>query len=286
MRKGNLDKRILDAGIKQLVAAELIDKNKQDLRVIPINAGTVNFNFRIENDDRIVLFKVFEKNEILPIDRKTIFSIQAKLSLVGLAAEPLLLSQDERFYCEAWVESSDTLHSKKRALTKQKGLHNQDEVINSLLPDLAEALYNVHNSHVGAPIIDLSAHLKTYWANVKEVDASLSKQFEEMLGFCDSYVEQNRGDFVLCHNDLHMDHVCVNSDIIFDWEYASYGCKYYDIASCSLINSLTEEQMEILCSAYAHLADQDSQHVIRSVRKVLKLTAFTFKLWHLCMDSK
>lgn len=284
MSKGNLDKRLLDAGIKQLVAAELIDK--QDFRVVPINAGTVNFNFRIENNNRSILFKVFENNHILPIDRKTIFSIQAQLSLVGLATEPLFLSQDERFYCEAWVESSITLLSKKRDLVKQKGLHNQVEVTNSLIPDLTEALYNVHNSHVGAPLIDLSAHLRAYWANIKQADANLTQQYKDMLSFCDSYVEQNRGGFVLCHNDLHMDHVCVDSDIIFDWEYASYGCKYYDIASCALMNSFTEEQMELLCLAYAQLSDQDPQTVIGSVKKVLKLTAFTFKLWHLSMDSK
>lgn len=281
--KPTLSERVLNKGINKLVEQELIDNQCSNFSVTPINAGTVNHNFYVADSNRECLFKVFTDNHILPIDRSTVFALQVRLAIIGLAPRPLCLSIDNKYYSEEWVSNSHTLLDEKRVLSKTL---SEKEAITKLTLPLAEALYSVHNSDIRGQLLDLPKHLLSYWSQVKSPSPEFSKEFSMMLKFCEVYFKENKSNFVLCHNDLHLDHVCNKTGIIYDWEYASYGCKYYDIASCALINQFDEEQTRQLCAQYAQLTHENSELVHQAVQNVRKLTAFTFRLWHYAVGQE
>lgn len=275
--KAPLAKGILEKGIKDLHKQGLVDVHCKDYLVKALNAGLINHNYYVADRHHDLLFKVCAKNEILPIDRQVVFDVQTELAIIGMAAKPLYLSANKLYYCEQWQADAKTLLDERHRLISASNTLSQAN--SALIPQLAEALCNVHHSHVKAPVIRLSEHLMAYWSHIKSPSVELQHEYNDMLAFCDMYSIEHRSDFVLCHNDLHMGHVTIDSGIIFDWEYAAYGCRYYDIASSALINEFDQNETQSLCSEYAKLRDQDPVEVYAAVQNVIKLTHFTFKLW-------
>lgn len=275
--KQALNEGLLNKGIKSLVEHQLVNKHCQQFMVTNLNVGSVNHNFHVSDRKRSVLFKLLSENDILPINRQAVFNMQTHLATKGIAPQPLYLSDDKAYYSEQWIPKSHTLLAEKLVLQKQLG---RKEATLHLIPLLAQALIKIHQSSVDAPTLNLTNHLKTYWAHIASPSQALDKEYREILAFCDKYELENKNDYVFCHNDLNMDHVCLNSGVIFDWEYASYGSRYFDIASCALINQFDEDESRHLCDEYAKLNKQKPEIVYRAVQNVSKLTEFTYKLWH------
>jgi thiamine kinase-like enzyme len=213
--KPKVNEQVLNKGINELVEHDLIDSQCSQFEIKEINAGTVNHNFFVRDSRTQLLFKVFANNHALPIDRNLVFTLQTQLAIVGIAPAPLYLSGNQIYYCEQWVNNSHTLLDEKQLLEKSCLAQT---AIQQLLAPLSQALYNVHNAHFGAPALDLSKHLQVYWACIESPSDKLKQEFDDMLNFCDTYMKQHKSEFVLCHNDLHIDHVSQNSDIIYDWE--------------------------------------------------------------------
>jgi len=275
--KAPLAKGILEKGIGELHKQELVDIHCKDYVVKTLDAGLINHNYYVADRHHALLFKVCAKSEILPIDRQMVFDLQTELAMLGMAAKPLYLSANSLYYCEQWQTEAKTLLDERHRLMAASNTHSQAN--SALIPQLAEALYSVHHSYVEAPIIRLSEHFRAYWSHIKSPSLEFQREYSDTLSFCDVYMMEHRSDFVLCHNDLHMGHVAVDSDIIFDWEYAAYGCRYYDIASSALINEFDQNETQILCHEYAKLRDQSPAEVHAAVQNVSRLSQFTCKLW-------
>lgn len=246
--------------LKTLKQYELININSTHFNVSSIPSKLVNKNFKISDGKQTLLLKVFNRNNTLPISRSKIFALQEELAILGLAPLPLFLNDENTIYCEQWI-----------TFTKHK---NQD-----LVKLLADSLYSVHNSFVSAPLLALDEHWDAYWQQIENPRVELQTQYEVVKKQWQDYKDECRDQFVLCHNDLHADHLSYTNGPLFDWEYAGLGCRYFDIASCCTINQLCDAQIIELCQHYADLANQTVDEVRDKVTFARQLVTFTYELW-------
>lgn len=254
--------------LKTLQQYELVDINHPEFSLIRLFSGTINRNFKVYDGNKTILLKVFSKNNILPINRQQVFKMQEELAILGLSPVPLFLSEDANIYCEQWVDI-DT-----------KGEHHKaaDENVH-VVDNLADTLHSIHNSYVSAPLIELSQHWEMYWQKLAQPSISLQYQYSQASTKWQTYMQKHRDQFVLCHNDLHVEHLSFQNGPIFDWEYAGLGCRYFDIASCCAINELAHVDILRLCNRYAHLSNEENDAVIHKVQFAGPLVAFTYELW-------
>lgn len=252
----------IDGGalLKTLKQYELVNINSTQFEVKSILSKSINRNFKISDGEQTLLLKVFNKNNKLPISRSKVFALQEELAILGLAPLPLFLNDENTIYCEQWI-----------AFTKYK--HHD------LVRLLADSLYSVHNSFVSAPLLALDEHWEAYWQQIESPSTELQDQYELVKKQWHNYKDKCRDQFVLCHNDLHSDHLSYTNGPLFDWEYAGLGCRYFDIASCCAINQLSEAQTVELCKNYADLANQNVDEVLNSVTFASGLVSFTYELW-------
>lgn len=243
---------------------KLINIQCSDFDIQDIFAGYINRNFKLSNKHTSVLLKIFSQSAVLPIKRRDIFKLQRELAAIGLSPEPLFLSVDEKIYVEQWVDGLQVKRSCNEA---------------DFSDELASTLYTIHSTEIVAPSLALVSNWDSYWQQVKQKNAVLTTQFNTLKAELVDYVERTKDESVLCHNDLHIQHICSNSGRVIDWEYAAYGCRYLDIANCAVINQLKPEQIRILCLKYASISKQDEQAVWQNVQNMLKFVAFTNKLW-------
>lgn len=246
---------------------ELINTKSADFSIEYIVAGTINYNFKVSDGERSVLMKVFKQGSVLPINRNDVFALQQQLAILNLAPYPLLLSDDNTIYFEQWLDG----------LSIGQVAQNNPNAITSL----ATTLYSIHNNYIYAPILPLEQHWDAYLKLITSPSNELIAEVSNMKTMLRAYEELNKGDYVLCHNDLNIDHLCHNSEKVIDWEYAACGCRYYDIASCADINELSHEDCMLLCEEYANLSSQNIVEVQQKVQNVYKLVRFTSKLWYI-----
>lgn len=246
--------------LKTLKQYELVDTTSPTFDIEPILSESINRNFKVSDGQQTLLLKIFNTRNALPINRNKVFNMQEELAILGLAPVPLFLNEDNTIYCEQWIEFP--------------GHEKGDDV-----KLLAESLYNVHNSFVSAPLLSLSEHWQNYWQKIENPSDALKQQYELVKKQWHDYVEVSRDEFVLCHNDLHADHLSYANGPLLDWEYAGLGCRYCDIASCCIINQLSHSEKLDLCSIYAELANQDASELLEKVRFASSLVNFTYELW-------
>lgn len=252
----------LDGGelLKTLKQYELVNINSSQFDVLSIASKSINKNFKISDGEQTLLLKVFNKNNMLPISRSKVFALQEELAILGLAPLPLFLNDENTIYCEQWI-----------TFTKHQN--------NDLVKLLADSLYSVHNSFVSAPLLALDEHWEAYWQQIENPTEDLHNQYEVVKKRWQAYKDECRDEFVLCHNDLHTDHLSYSNGPIFDWEYAGLGCRYFDIASCCAINQLGDAHIIELCEHYADLANQKVNEVRDKVAFASQLVTFTYDLW-------
>lgn len=246
--------------LKTLEQYELIDTNSPKFDLKPILRHSINRSFKVSDGQQTLLLKVFNKRNALPINRNEVFSMQEELAILGLAPVPMFLNEDNTIYCEQWV-----------AFSKYKE--------GDFVKLLADSLYSVHNSFVSAPLLSLSDHWQAYWENIENPNEEFQQQYELVKQQWQIYVDEFGDEFVLCHNDLHFEHLSYKNGPLFDWEYAGVGCRYFDIASCCMINNLSQAQTLDLCKYYSELANQDANETLEKITFARGLVTFTYKLW-------
>lgn len=267
MQSDNLSPTELKRVMQLLQEFELVDVSSANFNIEYIFAGTINKNFKVSDGQHSVLMKVFSQPNILPINRTEVFTLQQELAVLGLAPQPLLLSDDSELYFEQWLSD----------------LRNGQQIIDVpyAFKRLADSLYNVHSTFISAPILPLCDHWDSYMTHISNINDALHSELALMKAAYIEYEAVNKSEYVLCHNDLNIDHLCINSDTIIDWEYAACGCRYFDIANCASINQLDERGTRLLCDEYAKLSNQCSTQVWENVQKVFKFVRFTSKLWYI-----
>jgi thiamine kinase-like enzyme len=84
-----------------------------------------------------------------------------------------------------------------------------------------------------------------------------------------------------------MEHVFSGKQVVvFDWEYAACGNRYYDLASCATINNLSEQETEMLQQAYSVYSDIPLADIVEQMEEQVSLVDLTNDLWYLAARVK
>ncbi len=231
-------------------------------------SGDVNHVFKIQDGDRAFAVKWVGADNFSGIDRFHQYVLQGQLARRGLAPDPVWLSDDERLWVEQWVNTdrknleTDTVHT------------------------LACVLADIHSQPITARPLGLSARWDHYIQSAGLInDEAVMQRCHELRPLLLD-TERNLDDLVLCHNDLAFGHIVdQNKHIVVDWEYSAMGSRYFDIASCAMINQLSDTQRENLCRYYAEQTGILAATVARKVEQQWDVVAFTNRLWQAALDA-
>lgn len=114
------------------------------------------------------------------------------------------------------------------------------------------------------------------------------QEFRRVLALA-AQLDKSCSKDVLCHGDLSLSNLLQveNGELkILDWEYAVLATPAYDLAACSSINALTEQQQTELISHYYLLDNAQQTHSLAQLKEECGLYRSVFnylnQLWLLC----
>lgn len=243
---------------------EQLDGTKlPNIHLSPIFAGAINQNFLLSVNNRRYLLKSIQYQNSLSIERSDLFELQRQLASKNLAAEPIAWCEKNQVYIEQWLED----------LTLSRE-HN-----NNTLVMLAKSLSRIHSLKINAPRLNLDEHWNKYQGQFLSDDEGSNRQIQTMQGRLSSYLDFYKKDFVFCHNDLHLEHLCTKSGRILDWEYSGVFCRYFDLASCILINGFSDHATANLLKHYANFQNKSYTEVQKGVQASYDFVSYTNDLW-------
>lgn len=259
-------------------------------------AGAVNRVYRVQDPANSLLslsegnpqITAHQKLEDVPIDlavkwlgdddfsgvkRKHQFALQQQLYEVGIAPQPIWLSDEETIWVEQW-ESHNA--SDELSLTR-RSVHT-----------LAETLVRIHSLSITAKPLNLIARWQHY-SDVAKLDTN-SELYLRAQALEQSVIksEQDDEDCVLCHNDLLINHLLLGKESavkIIDWEYAAMGNRYFDLASCCLINKLDVNESEELVAHYANVMNIDKCDALEKFKLHSNIVHITNDLWFAALNA-
>lgn len=253
--------------VKVTIKAELesLAFIQSGFRLVALNGGAVNSSYRLETPNNSYFVKTFESDKIALLDRKRLFNIQLELAGIGLAVNPVYLSNSRDFQIDEWLEIP-TL--------------DQADVSNlSVIKSLASALSAIHNTKISAPELDLPRQWQHY---IRLIDLPISVSEQKII---DSYAaiwhKACSTEAVFCHNDLSSSHITyAQPSKVLDWEYCAISCPYFDLASCVVVNDFGIADEASLYALYAQHSEQRLSEVIAKVTTMKPLVQFTNRLWY------
>ena len=201
-------------------------------------SGAVNHVYRLQDNAQHIDYAVkwLGDDNFSGVNRTHQFVLQQQLCQLDIAPKPIWLSDDERIWVEYW-------HPNTRLAQRNP-------------ETLANVLARIHQLPVTARPLNLAARWQHYLhvASLSEGDALYDRATALRSAVLRS--EQVDEDLVLCHNDLLYSHVLCregSTPVVIDWEYSAMGNRYFDLASCCLINELDDATSNKLVSCYADI---------------------------------
>ncbi|WP_421133975.1 phosphotransferase [Alteromonas sp. A079] len=225
-------------------------------------AGIVNCVYKLIDNDKQYAVKWTGADEFSGIDRFNQFVLQQQLAKQRVAPEPVWLSDDECIWVERW-EDNDTTH-----------LHGD------VIKVLANTLAYIHRLPITSRPLNLLARWEHYVDSAQLTKSETLRQQAEAYRASVIKSEQDTQHYVLCHNDLHVSHILrASPPVVVDWEYSAMGNRFFDVASCAVINELSADDVIHLCDAYAEASGISQREVAQSVEQHLIIVDVTNQLW-------
>ena len=234
--------------------------------------------------DVTVIYKQLETHHAQAFSHASTFSLQQRLFQQGVAAEPLWFDASTGEWIEAYLPAPESTEP------KNTNIPNTDL--------LTQALVNLHQVHVGEGQIRtldpfaqaevLLAQLRAKLAphHLSRIQLTLRDLQSQLQSLLHSLLQSQRHSTspqsdetpVLCHNDLHVDHVRAQKCCV-DWEYAGVGPRYFDVAMCLTINHYPAAAHASFIAKYADLAGVNPEHAFHQVSVYLRLCDILNELW-------
>lgn len=234
--------------------------------------------------DVTVIYKQLQTHHAQAFSHASTFSLQQRLFQQGVAAEPLWFDASTGEWIEAYLPAPESTEP------QNTNIPNTDL--------LTQALVNLHQVHVGEgeirtldPFVQaevllaqLSAklaphHLSRIQLTLRDLQSQLQSLLQSLLqSKCHSTSPHSDETPVLCHNDLHVDHVRAQMCCV-DWEYAGVGSRYFDVAMCLTINHYPTAAHASFIVKYAELAGVNTEHASHQVSVYLRLCNILNELW-------
>ena len=230
--------------------------------------------------DVTVIYKQLVTHHAQAFSHASTFSLQQRLFQQGVAAEPLWFDASTGEWIEAYLPAPESTEP------KNTNIPNTDL--------LTQALVNLHQVNVGEgqirtldPFVQaevllaqLSAKLAPHHlSRIQHTLRDLQSLLQSLLqSKCHSTSPHSDETPVLCHNDLHVDHVRAQMCCV-DWEYAAVGPRYFDVAMCLTINHYPAAAHASFIAKYADLAGVNPEHAFHQVSVYLRLCDILNELW-------
>ncbi len=230
-------------------------------------------NLKLEDTPVDLAVKWMGDDDFSGVERQHQFALQQQLYGLGVAPQPIWLSDDETIWVERWQS-----HSESATLSSHR------------LPlyTLAKTLARIHSLPVTARPLNLAARWLHY-SDAAQLDIS-SELYLKAQAFRKKAIksEEDDDDYVLCHNDLLINHLLIGADntvTIIDWEYAAMGNRYFDLASCCLINKLDNKESDELMQHYAAIMNIDKHKALEKFELHTEIVAITNDLWFAALNA-
>jgi hypothetical protein len=211
------------------------------------------------------------------------FALQQRLFAIGIAAEPIYLSPQISSRSDGqphehdllWVEAFVPVSEIEQSLTPPQKLAR-------VLAQLHQTSFDtstVTPTHASIRQLDPinQCQILMSAADTANTSSSLTQALDILINDMQS-LKSHRDDPVLCHNDLHLNHVRSNN-ICVDWEYAALGPRYFDVAMCIVINRLTPTAQTQLLKEYAQLTDCNVDTATQQTALYIRLALMINQAW-------
>jgi len=271
-------------------------------------AGAVNHVYHLRDANLSAAVKWLGDDNFSGVKRREQFVLQQSLSRLGAAPAPIWLSADEKIWVEQWIDCDANEIKQGNSAQEssvQKNHKQADSQPEALTPQqMAQVLAQLHALPVSGHPLNLYGRWQHYLevANITPASALFDKVCElkhhvinSERAFCGDYDAENRSndsvtesDIVICHNDLLRAHVLkatASPPLLIDWEYAAIGNRYFDVASCCLINGFTEAESVQLVNTYADEMGICPQRASSQHKLFSDIVHVTNVLWRAAMDA-
>ena len=250
--------------------------------------------FEVDGLTERVIVKQLHEHEGQAFSFTSTFALQQRLFVMGIAAEPIYLSPP--------ISSSTHAKPNEQGLLWVEAFvpaETEQAQIQTRAQTLARALAQLHLAPTDTPTdtstdtlfrqLDpikqgkalISALNTSHDANDSSTACSLSQAFDILIKDMQDFKHID-DTLVLCHNDLHLDHIRAN-DVCVDWEYAALGPRYFDVAMCIVINQLPPTAQTQLLKEYAQHTDCDVDAATQQTALYIRLALIINQAWVLLL---
>lgn len=242
--------------------------------------------FEVDGLTERVIVKQLHEHEGQAFSFASTFALQQRLFVMGIAAEPIYLSPPISSSTHAkpneqgllWVEAFVP------AETEQAQIQTRAQTLARALAQLHQATTDTSTDTLfrqldpikqGKALI--SALHTRHDANDSSTACSLSQALDILINDMQDFKHID-DTLVLCHNDLHLDHIRTNN-VCVDWEYAALGPRYFDVAMCIVINQLPPTAQTQLLKEYAQHTDCDVDTATQQTALYIRLALIINQAW-------
>lgn len=231
--------------------------------ILSLNGASSNPHFKVITQNDSYFVKVFEHQMFSANEREKQFQLQLKLFEQGVAVEPIFLSKNAEVWIEHWHDDKPNTKQRSESITRA-----------------AEELARIHTLPIAKPEYDYVKAWSKYLTNING-DSELYAAQAIHRSVLD--VETDR---CFCHHDLSFGHISAgHSPIFFDWEYAGWGCRWFDVVSCIMINELNTDELQKFMETYCVCANYPLTEGFLGVERLRPVVEYTNQLWQCAFEQ-
>lgn len=185
--------------------------------------GLSNLTIKLEADGEAWALRLQQPDPPLGVDRRRELKLQQTAADYGLAPRIARCAPDFSFLLTEWIEPEESLTEECRL---------------ELLATFLKRLHGLpHEPFLEFRALYLPAHVDSYLRLLAPgaiTHACLDKVQPQMAD-ARALIDKEERVWVICHNDLNTGNVLLHRGSVFalDWEYASLGSPYFDLAVAS-----------------------------------------------------
>ena len=263
-----------------------------DLRFSPLSGTHPVWEcaFDVDGLTERVIVKQLHEHDGQAFSFASTFALQQRLFVIGIAAEPIYLSPH--------ISSSTHAKPNEQGLLWVEAFVPA-ETEQALTQTLARALAKLHQAPTATPtdkstdtsirqldpIKQCKALIRALHAGHDAKDTRTACSLSQALDILIHDMQDFQYIYdtpVLCHNDLHLDHIRAN-DVCVDWEYAALGPRYFDVAMCIVINQLTPTAQTQLLKEYTQHTHCDVDTATEQTTLYIRLALIINRAWALLL---
>jgi len=235
--------------------------------------GKTNKSYLLKSDlGRIVLRINAENSQELGLNRAQEISFHRAASMADLAPSLIYTDPKNRYIVKFYADGEIWQ------------LGDTDEVRRQQLFNIAKQFAKVHSLPIESEAIDYLALAKYYWQQIEFTNSDFGGLILPLFSQIEHFFQvfqENLRDVKPCHHDPVVENLIntPNGLQIIDWEYATLGCPWFDLAVFADSAKLNKTQTEELIKHYVHHTNFVGDGAAR-YQQALKCFHYLDLLWH------